>query len=158
MSLCSILSTASVSNSVGEVMSVGLFFQLLVSAVSLAIYMFGIESNGNLSVSFFISIIGLTSVITTTYIFCFLSEYVTYKLSDIGDHFYNCAWYNLPVKQQKMFILPIQRAQVEFRINGLGLVECSLNVFSSVNSIVLWQWGTTVARCVFFFQFESIWA
>lgn len=113
-------------------MSAGLFFQLLVCAVSLAVYMIGIESNSNFSVSFLVSIVGLTDTILSTYAYCFLSEYVTYELSSIGDHFYNGAWYRLPVKQQQLFILPIQRAQLEFRINGLGIVECSLRVFASV--------------------------
>lgn len=112
-------------------MSTGLFFQLLVCAVCIAVYMFGIESNVNPMI-IVVSILGLAISLLSTYAYCFLSEFVTYKLSDIGDHFYNCAWYRLPIKHQKLLVLPIQRAQVEFRITGLGLVECSLRVFSSV--------------------------
>lgn len=116
-------------------MSVGLFFQLLMCAVSLAIYMVGIESNSNLSVSFLVSIVGLAGNLTPTYVCCFLSEFVTHKLSAIGDHFYDCGWYRLPAKQQRLFILPIRRGQLEFRMSGLGIVECSLSVFLSVNSM-----------------------
>lgn len=124
--------SSSIANSIGDIMSVGLFFQLLVCAISLAIYSVGLESNDILSMRFFISAIGLTNTISSTYAYCYLSEYVTYNLAMVGDYFYSCAWYCLPIKQQQLFILPIQRAQLKFRINGLGIVECSLRVFSSV--------------------------
>lgn len=114
-------------------MSVGIFFQLLVCASLLAIYMVGIEADGNLGVNVLISLVGVAANVIISFLFCFLSENLTHKLSTIGDHFYNYAWYRLPIKQQQLFIFPIQRTQKEFRINGLGIVECSLKVFVSVN-------------------------
>lgn len=136
-------------------MSVGLFFQLLMCAVSLAIYMVGIESNSNLSVSFLVSIVGLAGNLTPTYVCCFLSEFVTHKLSAIGDHFYDCGWYRLPAKQQRLFILPIRRGQLEFRMSGLGIVECSLSVFLSVNSMFnQFHWIAIFNGRFFFFEFS----
>lgn len=122
----------SIANSFGEIMNVGLFCQLLVCAILLAVYMIGLESNSSLSVSFVVSLVGLIYNVILAFIFCFLSEFATHKLSAIGDSFYNFAWYRLPVKQQKMIILPIQRAQNEFRMSGFGVLECSLRVFSKV--------------------------
>lgn len=102
LTLNTILLAFSIAKSVGDIMSVGLFFQLLVCAVSLAVYMVGMESNG-LSVGFFVSAIGLTDVILSTYALCFLSEYVTHNLSIVGDYFYNCAWYCFSIKHQRLW-------------------------------------------------------
>lgn len=114
-------------------MSVGLFFQLLVCAASLAVCMVGMEKSELFSMSFFLALAGLSTAISSTYIYCFLSENVTNELSAIGGIFYDCEWYRLPVKQQKLFGVAIQRAQKPFRMTGLGLVECSLRVFTSVS-------------------------
>lgn len=64
---------------------------------------------------------------------CVFSEVITHDLCTIADIFYGYAWYRLPVKQQKLFILPIQRANKALRLTGLGLVDCSLRVFASVS-------------------------
>lgn len=122
------------ANSVADIMSAGLFCQLLVCATSLAVYMVGIESNVNAKISIVISILGSSCTLASTYIFCHLSEYVTRDLCAIGEFFYNFGWYQLPLKKQVLFILPIQQAQIEFRMTGLGIVECSLRVFTSVGS------------------------
>lgn len=101
-------------------------------AVSLAVYLYGIETNEKL-INIIVPIFTSIATISTTYIYCFLSENVTHNLTLIGDYFYNyTTWYRLAVKQQKLLILPIQCAQKEFRLEGLGIVECSLRVFSSV--------------------------
>lgn len=113
-------------------MSPAIFYQLLLCAVILAVYLFIIQMNALFSLATFVSIQGILSVLGPTYIYCMLSENVTIKLYDIGDCFYEFGWYRLPIKQQKLFLLPIQRSQSEFRMMGLGLVDCSLGVFSAV--------------------------
>lgn len=115
-----------------HLMSVGLFFQLLVCATSLAVYMVGIETNGVRSMNTCISIIGVLITMSSTYVYCLISENVTTDLEMVGDSFYESSWYRLPVQQQRLFGLPIQRSQKEFRMTGLGFVECSLRVYSSV--------------------------
>lgn len=114
-------------------MSVGLFFQLLICAVSLAVYMMGMETSKAFGLTFFVSISGIVNNLTATYIYCLLSENVTLDLGMIGNNFYDCAWYQLPVRQQRLFAVPIQWAQLEFRMTGLGWVECSLRVFTAVS-------------------------
>lgn len=120
------------ASAIREILSIGLFFQLLVCAVSLAVFMIGLESNPHLNLIAFIMLIGVSVTLTSTGIPCYLSENVTNALEAIGDIFFDCAWYHLPPKQQKLFLLPLQRSQKTFRFTGLGLVECSLGVFLGV--------------------------
>lgn len=129
--------TISLANGVGEIMSVGLFFQLLVCAASIAVYMVGMEKSVPFSMGFFLGLCGFVTVITTTYVYCFLSENVSSDLEAIGDGFYDYEWYQLSARQQQLFGLTIQRAQKAFRMNGLGLVECSLRVYASVSLLPL---------------------
>lgn len=124
--------STSIANLLAEIVHIGIFSQLLVCATSLAVYMVAIESSDNLSVSLMISITGITGNVLITYIYCFLSEHLSHKLNLIGDYYYNCAWYRLPVKQRILIILPIQRAQAEFCIKGFGIVDCSMIVFQRV--------------------------
>lgn len=114
-------------------MSPAIFYQLLLCAVILAVYLFTIQVTELFSFGSLVSFVGILCIVGPTYIYCMLSENITIKIYEIGDGFYNIAWYRLPIKQQKLFILPIQRSQSEFRLMGLGLVDCSLGVFSAVS-------------------------
>lgn len=95
--------------------------------------MTGLEKSSVFSMNFLLAFSGLAIIIASAYIYCYLSETVSSSLAEIGDIFYQVAWYRLPAKQQKPFVLPIRRAQKEFRMNGLGVVSCSLRVFASVS-------------------------
>lgn len=66
------------------------------------------------------------------YVYCRFSENITSKSLEIGDIVYNSLWYKMPLKEQKLIILMIQRSQKEFRLSGLGLVDCSLATFLAV--------------------------
>lgn len=114
-------------------MSAALFHQLLFGAVNLATILVSIESNDLFSVPFCVSMAGLTNVLLPSALYCHLSDNVTWHLCLIGNDFFNFSWYRLRTKQQKLFLLPIHRSQNELRLMGLGIVECSLRVFSSVN-------------------------
>lgn len=118
-------------------MSAGLFFQLLACAVTLAIYMLSAETSQVSSMDFCNAVLGTTLTLSSTYLYCYFSENVTYNLASIGQSFYQSDWYRLPPEQQKLAILSIQRAQREFRMTGLGLVDCSLRIFSSVRCFLV---------------------
>lgn len=133
----------SLAKSLGDIVSVGLFCQLVICAICLAVYMLAFESNRVINVNFLVSIVGSTSIIASTYIYCYFSETVTSNLKDIGDIFYEFHWYRLPLEQQQLFILSIHRAQEKYRMTGLKLVECSLSTFSSVD-----RFGC-VFKCIF---------
>lgn len=113
-------------------MNGGLFFQLLICAVCLAVYLVEIEKHHAISMRFLVSIFGVITIVAPTYVYCFLSENVTHDLATIGDIFYNFTWYRLPIKQQKLINFAIMRALKNYRMTGFGLVECSLRVFTSV--------------------------
>lgn len=91
-----------------------------------------IDRNGLLSLEGLCAIIASAIALLVLYIHCYASEHLTADLMAIGDIFYDSTWYRLPVKQQKLLVLPIQRATQEFRLKGSGLIDCSLAVFLSV--------------------------
>lgn len=114
-------------------MSPTLFFQLLSSALNTAVLLVVIDVNNLFRLSTLSSFDGLVCIFVTTLFYCNLSETITAKLLSIANIFYENDWYYLPVKQQKMVIIPIQRSQKEFRLKGLGLINCSLWIFASVS-------------------------
>lgn len=117
-------------------MSAALFCQLLVCAISLAVYMVGIETHRLLSIGFCIMMTGITSTVVSTYIYCWFAENVSRKLSATGDIFYEYSWYRLPARQQQLFVMAILRAKIEFNFTGFGLVVCSLETFATVTVIL----------------------
>lgn len=98
----------------------------------MAIYMFGLESLTVGSAIFITTVAAAVCITSSTYLYCLLSESVTSELASAADAFYLSNWYKLPLHQEKLFVIPIRRAQKDYRMSGLGLVECSLGVFSSV--------------------------
>lgn len=70
-----------------------------------------------------------------TFVFCYLSESFTNDLFDVGNMFFDSAWYRLPAKKQLMVAQVIQMSQRPFRLTGYKIIDCSLQVFSSVRGI-----------------------
>lgn len=120
-----------ITDSVREIISPVLFYQLLLCAVSMSVFLLALEECEML-----VFTLGITSITISTFIYCYLSDNGTADLFAIGDAFYGCAWYLLTVSQQKRLILPIQRANHEFRLTGFGIVDCSLGVFVSVSCLL----------------------
>lgn len=113
-------------------MSIILFYQLLFSAISTAVLLVAIDFDHLLTMATIVSIEGTSCILSSTFVYCKLSENVTSALESIGDGFYERAWYQMPVKQQQLIIFPIRRSQMKFRLKGFGMIECSLSVFASV--------------------------
>lgn len=118
-------------------MSVILFTRLLVCAIVVALSLFALQSNSLVSIDTIISMYEMFSIVVETFIYCHLSDQATTHLLNVEDIFYDCVWYMLPVKQQKLFILPMQRAQRQFYFSGLGMVDCSLETFAKVFSLLV---------------------
>lgn len=123
----------SLATIVGDSMNVVIFYQMLFSANELALFLFQIDAANAMSAYNFIPISGASTVLLPTFLFCKLSENMSAQLQTIGEAFYECSWYCLSARQQRGFLLPIQRAQKEVRMNGLDIVECSLENFSAVS-------------------------
>lgn len=79
-----------------------------------------------------IGVLDVYLVLGLTFAYYYLAEQITSDLSSIEMIFYKSAWYHLKTKHQRLIVLPIQRAQRDVRLTGLGLFECSLPVFSAV--------------------------
>lgn len=114
-------------------MSSVLFFQLVLSAVNAACTLVVFDSSDKMDYGVFVALVGIITISLPTALHCNLSEQATSDMEGIGDAFSQCPWYYLPVKQQQMFILPILRSQRSYRMTGLGMFECSLATFLSVN-------------------------
>lgn len=117
-----------------RIMDEVLFNMLLACSVVVAFNLAGLDATNSFSVELLTTLYNLFCVLAMTFVYCFLSEEVTSKLSSIGHAFYASIWYEWPVQQQRLVILPILRATKSFRLNSLGLIDCSLSVFSSVCS------------------------
>lgn len=128
---CGIFSSR-VSDVIADVMSVILFLLLLSYAVTIAICLTALNLVEPFGVAFFGFVASCFNLLMQLIIYCAFSENVTTDLYATGDIFYEFPWYRLPVDLQKLFILGILRAQSEFRLTGLGIIECSLKVFASV--------------------------
>lgn len=113
-------------------MKVTLFNSTFTCVICIAFNLFVIELIESVNVEMMVAFIDIGFVIGLTFAYFYLAEWITSDLLSIGDHFYSSAWFQLPVKQQKLLALPIQQAQRELRLKGLGLFDCSLPVFSSV--------------------------
>lgn len=99
--------------------------------IVIACNLYVLETNA-LSLATIVALVDMISIVGLTFTYSFWSDWITINLMDIGDIFYQSAWYRLPVKQQKRLVLPIQRAQRLICLRCLGLFDCSLPVFLSV--------------------------
>lgn len=110
-----------------------LFFQLLSCVTNAAFALFALDLTlGELNFDTLITIMSTINVLSSTFIYCYFADGVTSDLLEIGDIFYNSLWYKLPLREQKLLFLPIQRAQKEFRLDGFGMVYCTLETFGAV--------------------------
>lgn len=91
-----------------------------------------IDLNDSLSLEIIVALADLLLILSLTLAYFYLSEWITSDLLEIGDIFYNAAWYRLPTMQQKLLIFPILRAGRPLHLKGLGFFDCSLALFASV--------------------------
>lgn len=117
---------------IADVMSATLFALLLMYGITIAVFMIGLAATNTFDFEFLGTFSGTIVILIQLIIYCHLSENVTNHLALTGDLFYESQWFPLPVKLQRVYILPILRSQKDFRVTGLGIIECSLRVFASV--------------------------
>lgn len=122
------------ANATQKIMSAGLFYQLLVCAAVTAFNLSIFESNPLVSLECLVSAYQMSSVIIPTFIYCYLSNIVSTNLLGVGNIFYGCNWYEWPTAQKQLLILTIRRSQRRFIFNGFELLNCSLEMFLSVNN------------------------
>lgn len=115
-----------------ELMELILFNTIFVCVVVIACNLYVIDSNNTLSYEIIVALIDASSLVGLSFLYFYFSERITTNLSEIDYVFYQSEWYRLTPKQQVRLVVPMQRAQREFRLNGLGVFDCSLPVFLSV--------------------------
>lgn len=120
-----------------SLMEVTLFVMTLLSIIVIALCLLALELNGLFGTTTVGTIITTSTTLMPMFAYSYLSEQITADLMEIGDIFYNSAWYYLPQKYSRLVVLPIGRTHEVFRLRCLGLVECSLDVFSSVRCFCL---------------------
>lgn len=116
----------------GRTMDAVLFYMLLACSVIVAFNLAALDRANSFSVELMTTLYNLFCVLAMTFAYCYLSEKVTSNLSGIGDAFYAAIWYEWPIRQQRIVLMPVQRAKKSFRLKSMGLIDCSLSVFSSV--------------------------
>lgn len=121
-----------VAESLCDMMGPIFFNVALTCIIVIACSLFVIESNDSLSFEIIVALLDMFSLVGLIFAYFYLSERITTNLMDIGNIFYHSAWDRLSIRQQGLLILPLQRAQREFRLRSVGLFDCSLPVFSSV--------------------------
>lgn len=68
--------------------------------------------------------------------FCTFANKVTDQIADIGDSAYETNWYLFSPTLKKFVWLIINRSQDPVYFTGLGLVNCTLEVFGNVRSLI----------------------
>lgn len=122
------------AESLCSMMEVTLFFKTLSCIIAIAFNLYVLEVSGTVNMEAVVAIVDMLLSIAVTFVCFYIAEWISIYMLDIADIFYDSPWYRLPVEQQKLLVLPIQRAQRQFRLKGLGMFDCSLAVFSSVIS------------------------
>lgn len=125
----------SLATCVYHLMGLIIFTMITTCTVITAFNLFAIELLGVFGVEAMNIFSNLSLELLLLFMYCFLSESLTGDLLDVGNIFYSSEWFQLTAKEQLLLMLPMRRAQCEFRLKGLGLVDCSLNVFSSVREL-----------------------
>lgn len=118
-------------------MKIILFYITLDCTVVIALNLYVFELIDTIDLQIMAALIDLLNMVFMTFSYFYLSERITADLLEIGDIFYDSLWYRLPAKQQRLLVLPIERAQRVFRLNGLGLFDCSLATFLTVLTNIL---------------------
>lgn len=114
-------------------MEIILFNKAVMCIIAIALNLYAVELNDTLSLEAIIAIFDLYLILSLALVYFYFAEQITSDLLDIGDMFYNSPWYHLPIRQQKLLTLPIQRAARELRFKCLNIFDCSLAVFAAVN-------------------------
>lgn len=77
---------------------------------------------------------GLLNQILFNYVTCHYATNATQRVYSITDLVYASKWYMLPVNEQRLLILILNRAQKPPLLQGYGIITCSMASFLRVSS------------------------
>lgn len=114
-------------------LSSAILFSVLNSFVLfLTLNFFSFDQSTGIDFGLIVNLVGLSVYLTLGYTYCYFSEAITTKSFGIGADTYDLLWNEMTMQQQKATMLIIGKSQQEFRLTGLGLVDCSMETFLSV--------------------------
>lgn len=92
--------------------------------------------------------------ITTMLIHCMLGAFATYEYSLFAASLYEVQWYNIPIMEQKYFIIMIAESQRPILFTGFGIVFLNLENFVVVrnNIICFFIVSSFLLPIIFFFD------
>lgn len=67
------------------------------------------------------------------FIVCEIGEMTTSEFDSFNDTFYQCEWYEFPIKIQRMLLIVTANAQHPVIIKGFGNTLCARESFTKVN-------------------------
>lgn len=74
----------------------------------------------------------LVAATGVNFVLCYYADKLTEEASEVGDAMYSTAWYEMPIPQQKMLMLPIYRSQKLIQLTGFGIYTYSLKNFGRI--------------------------
>lgn len=111
----------------------GLLFMILSTCFFLLVIdLLAVEQSTGIDIDILLVLNCLFLFLLIAWIYSYFSEKITANSLDIGEDAYDSLWYNMPIKQQKAVILIVGRAQREFRLDALGMADCSFVTFLAV--------------------------
>lgn len=140
-----------------DLMSGVLFNALFSCVLYIALLLFSLDQSFTVDFALFINLVGIFVYLVTCYIYCYFSERITTNSIKIADDAYDSLWYRMTVRQQMKVMFIIQRAQKEFRLTGLELVDCSLATFLTVViDFIILNLCSILMKLKIFLDFTSI--
>uniref|UniRef100_A0A3F2ZDH7 Odorant receptor n=1 Tax=Lutzomyia longipalpis TaxID=7200 RepID=A0A3F2ZDH7_LUTLO len=66
---------------------------------------------------------------------CILGEFINVKTDELSDTLYFCNWYDLNLRDQKIFLVTIGMAQREYKLKALGMYNVNIYIFVQILKI-----------------------
>lgn len=76
---------------------------------------------------------------TVLYFYCNFGEMLSQESQVFNDELWQCNWYLLPIKVQRMLVMFMIDTEQPMSIHGYGNIECSRNTFRKVDALVSHQ-------------------
>uniref|UniRef100_A0A240SXS0 Odorant receptor n=1 Tax=Lutzomyia longipalpis TaxID=7200 RepID=A0A240SXS0_LUTLO len=118
-------------NLLSEIISETSFMQLFANCVT---FMFGFSFLMKYSDEIVNYMVIVAGTMFSLHI-CILGEFIKIKTDNISEIFYQTNWYDLSLKDQKMFLIVLGMAQREYGLKAVGMYDVNLYTFVHIFKI-----------------------
>uniref|UniRef100_A0A3F2ZDB0 Odorant receptor n=1 Tax=Lutzomyia longipalpis TaxID=7200 RepID=A0A3F2ZDB0_LUTLO len=115
-------------NLLNETFSEMTFIQFFSSIVSFLIAFLFLRKDTENIENYFLCLCALMQLLPL----CLLGEFIRYKTDKLSDTLYLTNWYELSLKDQKVFLIILGMAQREYGLKAAGMYDVNLNTFIQV--------------------------